>query len=234
MLQLDDLRLDLDGFRLNAAWSVMPGEKLALIGPSGSGKSTLLLAIAGFITPQSGRVVYGGKDLTTLLPSERPVTMLFQDQNLFPHLTLAQNLGLGVSANLRLTQDQHEQVAQALVEVGLAGLGAHRPASLSGGQQSRAALARALLRRRPILLLDEPFSALGPAMKSEMLELVDKVASAAQSTVLMVTHDPRDAVDFADKTVVFADGVALPPVPTRALFAQPTDALRAYLGDRAT
>jgi thiamine transport system ATP-binding protein len=206
------------------------GRRGAIIGPSGAGKSTLLNAIAGFVVPTAGRILWDGQDLAPLSPGDRPVSILFQDQNLFPHLTLTQNLGLGLSSRLRLTAQDQANIARALDRVGLSGLGHRRPAQLSGGQQGRAALARALLRARPLLLLDEPFAALGPALKSEMLDLVAAVADETGATVLMVTHDPDDAQRFADQTVLLADGLALAPVATRDLFANPPQALRDYLG----
>jgi thiamine transport system ATP-binding protein len=230
VLQLDHLTLTQDSFRLTANWSVTAGAKVALIGPSGAGKSTLLSAIAGFFPPASGRILWNGQDLGPLAPGGRPVTSLFQDQNLFPHLTVAQNLGLGLRPDLRLDKAQHLAVERALERVGLAGLGPRKPAQLSGGQAGRAALARALLRARPILLLDEPFAALGPALKAEMLDLVVEVAGATGAMVLMVTHDPADARHFAQETVLVADGLAHPPAATHALFAAPPAALQAYLG----
>ncbi len=230
MLTLETLVLQQDDFRLTANWSVVPGERVALIGPSGAGKSTLLMALAGFLPPAQGRILWQGADLAGVLPGDRPSTILFQDQNLFPHLTLAQNLGLGLSPTLRLTPAQAAQIETALARVGLAGMGARKPGQLSGGQQGRAALARALLRARPVLLLDEPFAALGPALKAEMLDLLDEVAAATGAAVLMVTHDPSDAKRFAGKTVLVADGVAQAPVPTAELFANPPQALRDYLG----
>lgn len=230
MLTLEHLIIRQFGFELNANWSVASGERIALIGPSGAGKSTLLGAIAGFVLPQQGRILWDNVDQRLVPPGARPLTILFQDQNLFPHLTILQNLGLGVSPNARLTSGQCAQIEIALGRVGLEGLGGRRPGQLSGGQQGRAALARALLRARPILLLDEPFAALGPALKAEMLGLVDEIASANNAAVVMVTHDPNDAIRFADKTVLVANGVAHPPVPTAALFAAPPPELAAYLG----
>jgi thiamine transport system ATP-binding protein len=109
-------------------------------------------------------------------------------------------------------------------------MGERKPGSLSGGQQSRAALARALLRARPILMLDEPFAALGPALKADMLALVDEIADETGALVLMVTHDPADATRFARDVILVADGEAFPPEPTDSLFAAPPPALRAYLG----
>ncbi|MGA0539606.1 ATP-binding cassette domain-containing protein [Neotabrizicola sp. VNH66] len=230
MLQLDHLVLEQDDFRLTANWSVPKGLRVALIGPSGAGKSTLLSAIAGFFAPTSGRVLWDGQDLSALPPGQRPLSVLFQDQNLFPHLTVAQNLGLGLRPDLRLSTAEKARVEDALDRVDLLGMGGRKPAQLSGGQASRAALARVLLRARPLLLLDEPFSALGPALKDEMLALLAEVASETAATVLMVTHAPGEARAFAQQTVLVADGAAAPPMPTLRLFSDPPPALRAYLG----
>lgn len=230
MLQIDNLVLAEPGFRLVADWTLPTGCHAAVIGPSGAGKSTLLNAIAGFVAPVSGRILWQGQDITALPPGQRPLTILFQDQNLFPHLTVAQNLALGLSPRLRLSAAQQDRLTWALGRVGLAALGGRKPAHLSGGQQGRAALARALLRARPILLLDEPFAALGPALKAEMLDLVKDVASEAGSTVLMVTHDPADARRFAERTILVAEGTAHRPAPTAALLDNPPKALADYLG----
>ena len=229
MLRLEQLDIRQEGFHLTAHWEVPTGAKVAVIGPSGAGKSTLLMALAGFV-PHSGRVSWDGQDLAALAPGDRPLSILFQDQNLFPHLTLAQNLGLGLSPRLQLAAADHARIETTLARVGLGDMGSRKPAQLSGGQLGRAALARALLRARPILLLDEPFAALGPALKAEMLDLVTETANETGATVLMVTHDPADARRFADLTVLVADGVAAAPVPTAALFANPPLALRDYLG----
>lgn len=230
MLRLDQVVIEQDGFRLTADWAVPAGAKVAVIGPSGAGKSTLLSVIAGFLEPVAGHVTWQGRDLAGVAPGARPLSVLFQDQNLFPHLTVEQNLSLGLRPDLRLSAAEKQKVAQAMERVGLVGMGARKPAQLSGGQMGRAALARALLRARPMLLLDEPFAALGPALKAEMLELVAQVAREGGASVLMVTHDPRDAQAFADLTVLVADGVAQAPVPTAAIFADPPAALRDYLG----
>lgn len=230
MLHLDHLLLTEPGFSLTADFTVAKGARVAIIGPSGAGKSTLLNAIAGFVAPTGGRVLWEGADLAALAPGLRPVTILFQDQNLFPHLTVEENLALGLSPRLRLGEGERKRLHWALERTGLAGLGARRPAELSGGQAGRAALARALLRARPLLLLDEPFAALGPALKHEMLALVAEVADETGATVLMVTHDPRDAQGFASQTVLVADGIAHAPQETAALFAHPPKALADYLG----
>lgn len=230
MLTLEHLSLHNGGFGLTADWSIAAGEKIAVIGPSGSGKSTLLLGIAGFLPPSAGRILWSGRDLATILPAGRPMTILFQDHNLFPHLSVAENIALGLSPRLKLAPAQRDAVAQVLLRTGMQGMGARKPDQLSGGQQGRVALARALVRARPILLLDEPFSALGPALKREMLMLVDDVAAATGAAVIMVTHDPNDAKRFSDKVVFVDDGCANAPVKTDALFANPPAALRGYLG----
>ena len=230
MLKLDQIRLEQGEFQLFADTVFEEGIITALMGASGSGKSTLLAAIAGFLPPASGRITVDGKDITDLPPGERPLSLLFQDQNLFPHLSVAQNVGLGLRPDLRLTSDQKIARDSVLERVGLTGMGNRLPRDLSGGQQSRAALARALLRGRPWLLLDEPFSALGPALRSEMLTLLRDTAKSEGLSVLMVTHAPEDARMIADRTALISDGVLEPPVATGALFDDPTPALRAYLG----
>lgn len=230
MLEFDEARIDLGGdFRLSADLAIEKGARVAVMGPSGAGKSTLLSMVSGFLPLAAGRVLWNGLDLKPLAPGERPVSILFQDQNLFPHLTVAQNVGLGLRPDMRLDKAQKAQVEQALDQVGLAGLGPRRPAALSGGQQSRVALARVLLRARPVLLLDEAFAALGPAMKSEMIGLLGRIAGETGATVLMVTHDPTDAREFAPWTVLVEDGKALPPQATGPLLDNPPEALRAYL-----
>jgi thiamine transport system ATP-binding protein len=229
VLHLTDLRVSLDAFTLTANWAIPTGAKVAIIGPSGSGKSTLLQAIAGFV-PVTGRITWNDDIITRMPPGIRPISILFQDQNLFPHLTIARNIALGLSPTRHLSPAQWAQVDTALTRVGLPDMGRRKPAQLSGGQIGRAALARALLRAKPLLLLDEPFAALGPALKADMLTLVDDVAHDTHATLLMVTHDPNDARHHADLVVFVDAGVAHPPVPTAQIFANPPAALRAYLG----
>ena len=230
MLHLEHLELTYPGFRLTANWTAAAGEIIALIGPSGAGKSTLLLTIAGFLNPSGGTICWLGTNLTNIPAAKRPMSMLFQDQNLFPHLTIAQNLGLALSPSLKPDRGQALRIEAVLDRLGLAGLGARRPADLSGGQQGRAALGRVLLQGRPILLLDEPFAALGPALKSDLLNLVRELVAETRVLVLLVTHDPKDAQRFAGRTVLVSDGLASPPMPTAELFANPTAALQDYLG----
>ncbi len=216
-------------FRLTADCRFTPNQTTAILGPSGGGKSTLLMAIAGF-TAHSGNILWQGHSLNGLAPSARPVSMLFQEHNLFPHLSIAQNAGLGLRPDLKLSLSENTQVNEALDRVGLEGKGEALPRALSGGQRQRAALARALLRQKPIWLLDEPFAALGPGLRREMLALVEEIRIEQGATLLLVTHAPEDACAIA-AAVGFVDaGQVAAPVETEAFFAQPTKALRAYLG----
>ncbi len=231
MLTLDGITVDLGGFHLAADLTIPQGDRVAVIGPSGAGKSTLLGVIAGF-TPHQGRLLWKDQRIDGARPGDRPVAVLFQDNNLFPHLTIARNVALGLRTKGRLTPDEQRTVTEALDRVGLSGFEDRKPAALSGGQQSRAALARLLIQAKPILLLDEPFSALGPALKDEMLDLVAEGADASGATVLMVTHDPGDALRLAGHTIVVSDCRAAPPIPTAALLEDPPPYLSAYLGRR--
>ena len=229
MLTLEGVELAQGAFRLSADFAVKAGSQVAIIGPSGAGKSTLLAAVAGFLTPVAGRIYWQDTELSGLEPGQRPLSILFQDNNLFPHLTAEQNVGLGLRPTLRLTNDERDRVAQSIDRVGLAGMGDRKPAALSGGQQSRVALARVLLRDKPLMLLDEPFAALGPGLKAEMLDLVAEIARDRGATVLMVTHDPKDAERLARQTILVAEGVAHAPQDTADLLANPPDSLRDYL-----
>lgn len=230
MLTLEGLRVAQEGWTLDADLSVPKGARVAVLGPSGAGKSTLLAAIAGFQPLTAGRVLWEGAEITDLAPAKRPVSILFQDNNLFAHLTVRQNVGLGLRADLKLDAAQKDAVEAALARVGLAGLGGRKPGQLSGGQSARVALARVLLRHRPIMLLDEPFGALGPALRAEMLALVREIAGETGATLLMVSHEPEDARVLGGLVLLVADGVAHAPVPVEEIFANPPAALRDYLG----
>lgn len=232
MLELDDLTIEQGDFCLRASWQIGVGERVAVIGPSGAGKSTLLGAVAGLIPLTRGAIRWKGARIDGLPPAKRPLSILFQDNNLLPHLSVFDNVALGIDASLRLTAGQRVQVETALARTGLADLARRRPAELSGGQISRAGLARVLLRARPLILLDEPFAALGPALKREMLDLVARIAGEQGATLLMITHDPADARHICPLTVVIADGIAAPPASTEALLDDPPPVLAAYLGAR--
>jgi thiamine transport system ATP-binding protein len=207
-----------EGFVADFDFEVTKGEFVAVIGPSGSGKSTLLSLIAGFETAQTGRILLDGKDMTDAPPSMRPVTMVFQDHNSFAHLDLWTNVALGVSPSLRLTQAEKQLVDDALARTGLALLARRKPGEVSGGERQRVAIARALLRDEPILLLDEPFAALGPALRREMLDLVRELQTEKGYTVMLVSHDPQDALYAAQRTAFVSNGRIIAFEPTQQLF----------------
>lgn len=230
MLEMRDVRLQQGDFELRANWAIEAGARVSIIGPSGGGKSTLLDVIGGFLTPSSGQVIMAGQDQRGVTPGERPLSLLFQENNLFPHLSIFDNVALGLDPSLRRARKRRTEIEAALAETGLAGLSLRRPDALSGGQRQRAALARTLLRKRPILALDEPFAALGPALRAEMLELVTSLADRHETTVLMVSHSPEDAKALGGALIFVEDGLAHPPLPMETALGNPTKGLRAYLG----
>lgn len=206
MIRLDNVFLADDALPMTFDLQVVAGERIAIVGPSGAGKSTLLNLIAGFVLPTRGEVWLNGENHTQSAPYERPVSMLFQENNLFPHLTVQQNLALGLKTSLKLTaleQDQIERVADA---VGLTSFLSRLPNSLSGGQKQRVALARCLLRDKPILLLDEPFSALDPELRLEMLNLIDELCHSKNLTLLLVTHQPSELTGKVDHMLRIENG----------------------------
>ena len=206
MIRLDNVFLADDSLPMTFDLQVAAGERIAIVGPSGAGKSTLLNLIAGFVLPTQGKIWLNGENYTRSAPYERPVSMLFQENNLFPHLTVQQNLALGLKTSLKLTaleQDQIERVADA---VGLTSFLSRLPNSLSGGQKQRVALARCLLRDKPILLLDEPFSALDPELRMEMLNLIDELCHSKSLTLLLVTHQPSELTGKVDRMLRIENG----------------------------
>ncbi len=230
MLKLEECRIANGGFTLSADMEIAQGSTVAVIGPSGAGKSTLLEAIAGFRDFDRGLISWRGRELTDLPPGKRPVAMLFQDGNLFPHLTAVQNVGLGIRPNGRLSPAEVAKAEAALARVGLPDMAARKPAALSGGQQSRVALARVLVQRRDLLLLDEPFAALGPALKVEMLDLVGELVAETDATLMMVSHEPEDARRICAEAILVAENTALAPQATAELLDNPPPVLRSYLG----
>ncbi|MCP4391107.1 MAG: ATP-binding cassette domain-containing protein [Gammaproteobacteria bacterium] len=217
-----DMRFDLD---------VDAGEVLSLIGPSGSGKSTLLNLVAGFLAPAAGRILLDGTAIETLAPAERPVSIVFQQHNLFPHLDLYTNVALGIDPSLKLSAPQIESIRDALERLGLIDLQRRKPGALSGGQRQRVALARVLVRRRKILLLDEAFAALGPAQRSEMIGLVRDLVQENDMMALLVSHQPRDALGASERTAFINDGRVVTLQPTAELLEHSDlPEVRDYLG----
>jgi len=206
MLKLTDVTWLYQHLPMRFTLTAQQGEMIAILGPSGAGKSTLLNLIAGFLPPARGEMTINGQDHTHTPPSQRPVSMLFQENNLFTHLTVRQNIGLGMDPGLKLTAGQRQKCDAIAQQMGLTELSDRLPGELSGGQRQRVALARCLVREQPILLLDAPFSALDPALRQEMLQLVKDVCQQKQLTMLMVSHSVEDAASIAPRAVVIADG----------------------------
>ena len=204
----------------------------AVIGPSGAGKSTLLNIIAGFERPDSGQVLIGGTDVTSADPAERPVSFVFQENNLFSHLSVAINVALGIRTKLTADPADRQQVTDALNRVGLTGFEERMPGTLSGGERQRVAIARALVRRKPVLLLDEPFAALGPRLRRDMLILVKQLQAETGMTLLLVTHHPDDAVGIADRILFLSEGKTVASgAATEFLQRSDVPGLEDYLGE---
>lgn len=186
---------------------VTEGEFLTLLGPSGSGKTTLLRIIAGFENASSGEIRIGTLDLSRLTPSERQLGMVFQNYALFPHLTVAENVGYGLRVRKVREPKRSQRVNEMLEMVGLGHLGDRKPAQLSGGQQQRVALARALAYEPEILLMDEPLGALDRSLRLQMESEIKRVHRQIGTTVIYVTHDQEEALVLSDRVAIMNQGV---------------------------
>jgi ABC-type Fe3+/spermidine/putrescine transport system ATPase subunit len=206
-------------------------ELFVLLGGSGSGKTTLLRAIAGFVRPEAGRILLDGTDLSQLPPHRRPVNTMFQSYALFPHMSVAANIGFGLRQRGTTRSEMEQRVAAMLALVRLEGFGRRRPAELSGGQQQRVALARSLAPSPQLLLLDEPMSALDQGLRRETrAELVSLRRSLGISFVL-VTHDQDEALEVADRIGIMRDGRMAQVGTPAALYESPADRfVAAFLG----
>jgi thiamine transport system ATP-binding protein len=230
MIDIQNGIYEREGFGLNMSFSIAKGALVSIIGPSGAGKSTLLNIIAGFEELQSGHLLLNSEDATNTAPAMRPVSFVFQDNNSFAHLTARDNVGLGIAPSLRLTSQQWQQVDQALSRVGLAALAHKKPGDMSGGERQRIALARVLVRQKPIVLLDEPFAALGPALRKDMMQLVLELQAEQNLTILMVTHQPEDAQRLGGDVMFVDKGHVRAPVAAALLFNKPDADIKDYLG----
>jgi thiamine transport system ATP-binding protein len=205
-LTLDNVRFSYGTTDMLFNLHLPAGETGVIVGPSGSGKSTMLNLIAGFETPQSGNILIGSEAINTEPPANRPVTMVFQENNLFAHLDVRANIGLGRSPSLKLSEQDRAAVQHAIDRVGLSGKENRKPEALSGGERQRVAIARALVRNKPVLLLDEAFASLGPALRQQMLDLIRELQQETGITILMVTHTPEDALRFSSTVFFLKDG----------------------------
>ena len=203
MLALDHVLFRHTGANLTYDFSLeaSPQDIIAITGESGSGKTTLLELIAGFFIADGGGMTWEGQNLKPLPPEKRPITTLFQNYNLFEHLTAGQNIALGIKGRVAPSI-----IDDALKKVGLAGLENQKASTMSGGQQQRVALARTFVRDTPILLLDEPFNGLDGTNKAEMLSLIKTLAEKENRCVLMITHDQSDCDAIASRQFKVENG----------------------------
>ncbi|MBX9620969.1 MAG: ATP-binding cassette domain-containing protein [Alphaproteobacteria bacterium] len=230
-LELNNLNFSRDGFSLSLS-AVLPQEsKTLLVGASGAGKSTLLSLIAGFLYPKTGKIMWKGEEITSLPHQGRPLTLLFQEHNLFPHLTLEENVALGLRPSLKLKREEKEKLQEMLKKMWISHLKTKYPFELSGGERQRGALARSLLRQKPLLLLDEPLGPLGPGLRKEMLELLNFVADEFKLTLLITTHQPEEALSLADHMLFLEEGRIIESGSPKTLLRAPDcPELRKYLG----
>lgn len=230
-LRLSDVRVHFGKTQLQFDCAIRKGEIVAVAGASGSGKSTLLNIIAGFETPDAGSVEILGERVAGRDPSERPVSVIFQEHNLFAHLDVGTNIGLGIDPALKLGIKERARIAAALGRVGLDGFAKRMPPTLSGGERQRVALARALVRRKPVLLLDEPFAALDPGLRGSMSSLLLDLHRQEGNTILIITHHPDDVLALAD-SVLFLDQGRVLLHDAKAQFLTRTDlpAVAGFLG----
>ena len=179
-------------------FSLEPGECIAIHGASGSGKSTLMSLLAGFLEPQSGDILWQGKSICNHHPWQRPMTSVFQEHNLFEHLSVEANIGLGIHPGLKLTREDQRAIENGLKSVGLGQFGKRMPGDLSGGQRQRVALLRALLRPQPVLLLDEPLTGLDSDARDVLRQLLLEQKTRG-TLIVLASHDEEDRRILADK-----------------------------------
>ena len=202
---------------------IRQGEFFTLLGPSGCGKTTLLRLIAGFETPTSGQILLDGQDITDLPPNRRPVNTVFQSYALFPHLTVAENVGFGLMMQGRPKAEVAERTAEMLALVKMAPMAGRKTAQLSGGQQQRVALARALAPKPKVLLLDEPLSALDLKLRKEMQIELKRLQHETGITFVFVTHDQEEALTMSDRIGVMSTGHLLQVGPPREIYTRPAN-----------
>jgi ABC-type Fe3+/spermidine/putrescine transport system ATPase subunit len=214
--------------------SIEEGDRIAFLGPSGSGKSTLLHIMAGFLTPDTGRVVIDGKDCTAIPPSKRNIGVVFQDLALFPHMTVSANLAFGLRMRHVERKQRLRRVDEILDLLGMRGYEHRMPAELSGGQRQRVAFGRALVTDPAVLLLDEPFSSLDTQLRQAIRRELMLVQERTRVPTVLVTHDQEEALEFGHRVVVLSEGVIRQVGSPRDVYEQPSDVFVAgFVGDGA-
>jgi spermidine/putrescine transport system ATP-binding protein len=218
---LDEVDLEID-----------PGSYVVVLGPSGSGKTTLLSILGGFTSPSSGRVLVDGDDVTTMSPARRPTTTVFQDYALFPHMTVGENVGFGLTMHGIKGARRRDRAQRMLELVGLGHTIDRRVTELSGGQRQRVALARALVIEPRVLLLDEPLGALDLKLRRQMQDELAQIQRTLGTTFVHVTHDQEEAMSLADVVVVLRDGSIEDHGPPDRLYLRPATRFTAtFMGD---
>ncbi|MFI5622099.1 ABC transporter ATP-binding protein [Nocardioides sp. NPDC051685] len=203
--------------------AISSGKLTTLLGPSGCGKTTSLRMLAGYTRPTSGRILIDGADATALPPEKRDLGMVFQSYALFPHMTVADNVGYGLKLRRIPARERAARVAQCLELVGLAHLADRRPRALSGGQQQRVALARAIAIRPRLLLLDEPLSNLDARLRVQMRAEIRRIQSETGLTVVLVTHDQDEALEMSDEMVLMRAGRIMQQGAPSEVFNRPAN-----------
>ena len=212
--------------------TVARGEFLTLLGPSGSGKTTFLMVLSGFEAPTTGRLSLDGRDMTDMPAEKRGFGMVFQGYALFPHMTVEENIAFPLKVQGRSGPEVKRRVAEMVEMVGLGGHGRKRPAGLSGGQQQRVALARALAYGPPVLLLDEPFSALDKNLRGQMQDEMRRLHRETGTTFVFVTHDQEEALALSSRVAIFEKGRLQQIAPPREVYERPANRFVAeFLGD---
>jgi len=207
----------------NIDLQIEPGKLTTLLGPSGCGKTTSLRMLAGYLQPTSGQIFINGVDSTTLPPEKRNLGMVFQSYALFPHMTVADNVGYGLKLRKVPAKELQQRVAESLDLVGLGHLAARKPKALSGGQQQRVALARAIAIRPSLLLLDEPLSNLDARLRIQMREEIRRIQGETGLTVVLVTHDQDEALEMSDRMVVMRAGKIMQTGAPADVFTAPAN-----------
>jgi ABC-type Fe3+/spermidine/putrescine transport system ATPase subunit len=205
----------------NVSATIRRGELVSFVGPSGCGKTTLLRIIGGFIRANTGRVVLDDEDISLWPPNHRATAMVFQNYALFPHLTVAENVGYGLAVRRRPAGEIGRRVEELLALVQLQGLGQRRPAELSGGQQQRVALARALSLQPKVLLLDEPLSNLDANLRIQMRTEITRLQRELRQTIVFVTHDQEEAMSISDRIMVMDRGRILQTGTPAEIYERP-------------
>ena len=221
MLKLIDITWLYHHLPMRFTLSVAHGEQIAILGPSGAGKSTLLNLIAGFLTPASGNMVIDGEDHTTTPPSRRPVSMLFQENNLFSHLSVQQNIGLGLNPGLKLNASQREKILHIAQQMGIDSLLERLPGELSGGQRQRVAVARALAMEPKIILADEPVSALDKSVQAQVLNLFHDLQKEFGISIIFISHDLSVVEYMSDHIAVLYLGEVIEYSTSEELYHNP-------------